>query len=254
MAGATLLTAERAERRQDQVATGRLLVTRQDPSTRLYHCVGFVDGDPEGFTFRYLARVRDVVGFRPLLGFPELSRTYHAKSLFPIFSQRVLRTARPDRAAWLEALDLAQDAPELEILARSGGRRAGDTIELLPVPAVNADGRTSTTFLVHGVRHVHDAAARIDALRPGDRLRLVEDSGNPQDPRALLVSAASPVGYVPGPLLDYVHAVRRAGGEQIVVVRTNPASVGPHLRLLVQLDGRWEEPEAPFTGPAWETA
>jgi hypothetical protein len=55
----------------------------------------------------------------------------------------------------------------MEFLDRSGGRRGGDTIELLAEPTTTVDGTSSCTFLVHGVRYNSEAEATIDSLRQG---------------------------------------------------------------------------------------
>jgi hypothetical protein len=84
----------------------------------------------------------------------------------------------------------------MEVLARSGGRRAGDTIELFAEPTVGPDGRTSCTFLTHGVRHQEGAAELIDGLRTGDDLLLVDQPNNEVNGLAIQVAdgAYRPLG------------------------------------------------------------
>lgn len=161
---------------------------------------------------------------------------------------------RPDRPAYLESLALSADARPFDVLARSGGRRAGDDVELLPVPSVSADQRTCAYFLVHGVRHIDGASDGITKLHPGELVDLLDEPGNLVDPRALIVASGSHrLGYVPAPLLTYVHAVRAAGGSSLTVERASGPEVGSHLRLLVRLSGRYLDDQPPFTGPDWLT-
>jgi hypothetical protein len=220
----------------------RLLVTVRpgegpDQPHRLYRHVGFLTCLHNGYEFRY---VQPADGFRPLLGFGDTTRRYFSSEMFPLFAERIMSARRPDRARYLEALDLSEDSEPWEVLMRSGGRRAGDTIEVVPEPAIGADGETSCTFLVHGVRHCGpEAGDAIATLRQGDLLELRWEPTNPVNERAVLVLSGSgvPVGYVPDPLVDYVHTVMDAGEQRLSVVRANGPDVGSHLRLLAHLEG-----------------
>jgi hypothetical protein len=218
------------------LVTVRLGETAEEPR-RLYRHVGYLTCRPDGYEFRY---VQPSEGVRPLLGFGDLSRTYYSSELFPLFAERIMSARRPDRATYLEALDLSEDSEPWEVLMRSGGRRAGDTIEVLPEPAVLPGGETRCTFLVHGVRHCGpDASDTIRQLRPGHLLKLRWEPENPVNERAVLVLNDSGValGYVPDPLVDYVHTVIDTGEYRLSVVRANGPEVGSHLRLLVRLEG-----------------
>lgn len=234
----------------------RLLITDRG-SDGLYRPVGFLDArnttrGPH-YSFAYLQRALEQSSFRPLLGFSDVTRRYESDGLFPLFAERLMDPRRPDRPVYLAALDLSEDASPLEVLARSGGRRAGDGIELTPVPAVSRDGATTCTFLVHGIRHVPGAAQLIDGLTAGDTLRLRAEVDNPVNPRALLVSegTGAPLGWVPGALVDYVH---RVAVPQLTAVRVNGPEVGTRLRLLVRLTGVTDVGYQPFAGSDWATA
>lgn len=251
MSVATLARREQ----QEPSLTHRLLVTTQRPGSRSWAAVGFLSEGPDGWSFHYLKRALDDPAFTPLFGFDDLDRGYHSRRLFPLFSQRLMSGRRPDRPAYLEALALGPDARQFDVLARSGGRRAGDAVELLPVPGVGPGQCTEAYFLVHGVRHVPGAGDAIASLDEGQRLDLVDEPGNPVDPRALIVASDTgrSLGYVPAPLVPYVHAVREADDSVLTVVRASGPQVGSHLRLLVRLDGHYRRDEAPFSGSAWVT-
>lgn len=219
-------------------ATDELLVTWQDPESRRYHAVGMLLRTQDGqYRFRYLSEASSLPGFRPFLGFSEFGRDYASPHLFPLFAERVLDEARPDRITLYEALALVETAGPMEFLARSGGRRAGDRIQLLPVPQVHA-GQTSCVFLVHGVRYLEAAESAIDQLEPGEPLALEPEPANPIDSDAVLVTrGGTKLGWVPNPLLPYVRAVMSTGDARLHVVRANPRELGHHMRLLVQLEG-----------------
>ena len=218
-----------------------LLVTWQDPDTGRYHAVGLLSRAHDLYRFRYLDAARKLPNFRSFLGFSDMGRDYTSPHLFPIFAERVLDDGRRDRVDLYEALDLVATAGPMEFLARSGGRRAGDRIQLLPTPLV-AEGRTSCVFLVHGVRHVPGAGDAIDRLEPGQELALVPEPDNPIDADALLVTQdGTLLGWVPNPLLGYVQAVLSSGGARLTVVRANPRELGHHMRLLVRIEGSLPE-------------
>lgn len=219
-------------------ASDQLLVTWQDPESRRYHAVGLLSRDAgTGYRFRYLDTAATVPRFLPFLGFSDLQRDYASPHLFPLFAERVLDDARPDRIALYEALDLVSNAGPMEFLARSGGRRAGDRIELLPTPDIDGS-RTSCLFLVHGVRHIEGASTAIGRLRQGQQLALQPEPDNPTDPDAVLVTSdGTRLGWVPNPLLGYVRAVMSTGDARLTVVRANSPEFGHHMRLLVRLEG-----------------
>jgi hypothetical protein len=209
--------------------TDELLVSRQDPETRRYIRVGVLSHVGHIFRFAY-----DDDVLRALPGLP-LGRVHESESLFPIFAERVMDPHRPERAETLEQLGLGADAEPLEVLAVSGGGRTGDTYELTPLPQ---PGPVSLPFLVHGIRHLtSEERAAIDDLKPGDRLELRCESDNEVNERALLVmQSGGRLGYVPDPLLDYVHRIM-ARPFELVVDRVNPPEAGMHMRLLVRLTG-----------------
>lgn len=142
---------------------------------------------------------------------------------------------RPERAETLEHLGLGSEAEPLEVLTVSGGGRTGDTYELTPLPH---PGPVSLPFLVHGIRYLtSEERAAIDDLKPGDHLELRCETDNEVNGRALLVrQSGDRLGYVPDPLLDYVHRIMEHSFE-LVVDRVNPVEAGMHMRLLVRLTG-----------------
>ncbi|MEI4273425.1 HIRAN domain-containing protein [Klenkia sp. LSe6-5] len=238
-----------------ETTSRRLLVTEKD-ADGFYRPVGFlgatVDVTSVEYTFDYLRSAVERAGFRPFLGFVDTGRTYRSEGLFPLFAERIMDPRRPEHPVFLASLDLTDDATPLEVLARSGGQRAGDGIMLLPEPAVDASGRTHCHFLVHGIRYLADAEPLLTRLRVGDRLVLRSEPENNTNPRALVVveSSGQKLGYVPDALLDYAHSVRE---RALTVVRVNGPEVGVRLRLLVRLDGHLYGSEVPFSGPAWQT-
>lgn len=234
----------------------RLLVTMQDPDTRSYRPVGFLDDLADGgFRFAYLRREVERAGFRPLIGLPCVDVSVHSPSLFPIFADRTISARRGDRGTTMAAMGLPPDARPFEVLTRSGGRRVGDLLEVVEVPQLDACGRIRMPFLVHGIRHqppeVHQA---IDRLGAGDLLAPLPEDDNAMDLQAVAVMRQHPhlrLGYAPRPLAPVVRDVMCDVDHRLTVLRRNQRSTGFHLRLLVQLEGRLAT--EPFVGPDWET-
>jgi hypothetical protein len=235
----------------------RLIVTRRDADDGVYRAIGYLDkftggGEPPIYQFTYLARGVTDPAFVPVVGFRDISRIYRSERLFPSFSDRVMSAKRPDRPQYLEALDLDADADAWEILTASGGHREGDPIELISLPRFDRiTGETSSHFLAHGVRHRGpEASDRITTLSAGHRLSFERDPSNPVNPQAIrIVDRGMHLGFVPDPLLDYVHSVMADGSYDLTVVRANPAETHPHLRLLLRLDGHCRY--FAFDSPDW---
>jgi HIRAN domain len=234
--------------------TTKLIVTVRLP-TGEYVPVGVLEVSERGSQFAYFSSAVARPDFQPLLGFADPKRRYQRPYLFPQFAERVISPSRPDRADYLETLNLGSDATPVEILGRSGGHRLNDPIELLPCPHLSEDGRTECLFLVHGVRHVPGASERIERLKRHEQLLLRPEPDNPVDRNAVQVMTrdGEALGWVPRPLLEYAHSLLLDDRISATVERANGAHVSPHLRLLARLRG-WLPPGSlePFTGPGWE--
>lgn len=250
------MTLEAAELREAlDSAPRRLLVTQKEPAQQLYRSIGFLEYDGTQYAFYYLRSAVSAPWFRPLPGLSQVNRKYVSGDLFPLFRERVPSSRRDDFRTIMRLLGLPQDADPFEVLARSGGHRTGDSIELIPVPMVDLDGFVSFTFFSHGVRYTtEEAQNRIANLRTGELLELVPEMTNPVNPQAMLVTERGRLllGYVPNPLVGLVSDIS-SGPHALTVERANGSDVPFHFRLMVRLTGRVDpRRRAPFTGPAWE--
>ena len=213
------------------------LVTRQDRESRSYSRLGVLSEVDDGWTFRYFTEVAQNPAIPRLPGFSDAETVAETSFLFPLFAQRVLSPRRPDRARVLHALGLDESATAFEILARNGGRRQGDTIELIQLPIAQPEGGDMLEFLVHGMRYRSDEEQRaVDALCVGDELMIVPDPGNAVDSEARLVTTRDGVhlGWVPAPLISLLRRTEQVRAE---VAHANRSDTNPHLRLLVRLRG-----------------
>jgi len=165
----------------------------------------------------------------------DTGQPYTSADLFPLFEHRVISPRRADHDEYLAGLALGPEATPFEVLTRSGGRSAVDTLELTPMPE---PGPVDIRFLVHGIRHLRESErARIGILTRGQVLHLRPEPDNVADLRAVLVTDDDHrLGYVPRPLLDYVHPILTRD-HSLTVERVNSAAAGFHMLLLVRLVG-----------------
>ncbi|CCG01054.1 conserved protein of unknown function [Blastococcus saxobsidens DD2] len=264
-------TAPRGAERADGPVVRRLAVTWQHPETRQISPVALLEFDGSRYHFNYIRNAESVDGFRPLLGFPELRRTYESDHLFPLFAQRVMDTRRPDHDRYVQRLGLSADATPWEQMARSGGGREGDVLQLFPEPETLSSGELTCSFLVHGVRHVpsrslilhgvtsdvtrEDLERRLMLLSRGQRLRLISEPQNPVNPSAVITAMEDgfPLGWVPDLFLNDLHAMTSdPESADVVVEHVNGPEAPPHLRLLVRLTAVPRPMYRPFSGDSWE--
>jgi len=237
----------------DTPAGRRLLVAWQHPATRAYALVGVLDlpsPSEDSYVFRYLPDAAAVEGFRPFVEMPDLHCVYRSVELFRLFHNRMTPRERADYPSLAAAVGLDVGADPFEVLVRTGGRRATDTLEVLDMPAVEPQtGTVTTEFLAHGIRHLLYAQSALDRLAPGDLLRVLPDVQNSKDPLSIVLAddQTCNVGWVPrylSPLLHRSAADFGWGEVRVTVAHVGDPAGPPHLRLLCRVTARWD-PEVP---------
>ena len=238
-----------------------LFVSWRDPDIGSIHPVGRLvrrrGADGERYSFAYLKMAEGLVGFEPLPGLADLHSRYDSDRLFPVFANRVMPRSRPDYDLLASRVDLTGEADPFELLARTGGRRATDRIEVFAAPERTVDGESCVLFFARGIRHVNGAADAVASLRPGDELVLADDPENQHNSRAVLlrVSDGQQIGWIPDYLVDHVHDVRDLNGSDpiVIVEHVNDSTVAPHMRLLCRLRAPSPDWYVPFSGPEFQT-
>jgi hypothetical protein len=159
------------------MATKTLFLAWQDSTgTRQWFPVGRLDADVNrsNYRFRYtkgMLRAQAEVGFTPILNFPSLNKDYSASKLFALFRNRVMWPSRPDFPAYLQSLDLSENADPMDMLAVSGGSRITDSYEVFPKLLKNPNGTFACRFFLHGGCHVSlSAQERLNNLNQGEKL------------------------------------------------------------------------------------
>jgi hypothetical protein len=269
MPARNVLAGARAPKGQSAPVVQRLVVAWQHPAERSIAPVGFLTYDGDTYRFTYVRNALTVKDFRPLPGFDDLRRSYHSDRLFPLFAQRAMDARRPDYERYVHNLGLEGDPGPWEQIARSQGRREGDTIQLFPEPVLDGD-EVRCLFLVHGIRHVHKGPKvllgisvevtrnQVDAvlskLRPGDQLSIIPEPENEKNPQAIVVMGEPlvPVGWVPDLLVEDVHRLIRQAHVTVTAEHINGPDAPWHLRLLAQLRATPAQGFRFFTGEHWE--
>lgn len=226
-----------AKRGRSNQFDGRPNRTRRPAGSTRSRPLALPEGDDGEYVFRYRPPLPG--SFRPFPAFPDLSEQYRSRRLFPFFENRIMSPLRPDYEDYLSALGLSRDeATPFEMLARTGGGRATDTVQVVPEPVAEDGGSTEQLFLASGVRYHDTADGLVMRLRPGDELVLRDEPDNEYDDRAILLDAEHnrPVGWIPSYMLDEVHKAQQGGTSvRVFVERANGPDVPSHLRLLCRM-------------------
>ena len=232
-----------------------LFVAWQDPNSRSWYPVARLTYDGGRYAFAYTRGAKDaqaLKSFRPFGRMTDLDTIYVSSKLFPLFANRVLNESRPEYPDYLRWLGLPlEKSNELEVLARSGGLRATDTLEVFPCPEPTHDRQYVVYFFSRGIRHlVPENQTRIADLKVGDRLYLMKDVQNDYDPTAIMLRSGDPVanvGYCPQyfsqeftRLLD----VLGCANLKATVERVNP-DAPTQFRLLCKLSAPWPKNFSP---------
>ncbi|WP_066598520.1 HIRAN domain-containing protein [Cryobacterium arcticum] len=249
----------------------RLVVLWQDPDSREIEPIGILALESAVYSFVYLERVSDIASFQPLFGFPDIRRRYTSANLFSLFAQRALDPQRADFSRHVEQLGLPADTTPWEQIARSGGRREGDTLQFFPMPV--RDGEViSCSFLVNGIRHLWAKAVTADGmefhltqseveaalgrLQPGDPLSLLPEPTNTYHSSASLVvdGSTTPLGYLPHVLCEDIALLGDDAVVAVEVERVNGPDAPWHIRLMARLTINADSDFSFFSGPSWRTA
>ena len=141
-------------------------------------------------------------------------------------------------------------------MARTGGIRATDTLELIPCPEQTASNQYEVFFFCRGIRYLPaESQARSSILEKGEKLYLMKDIQNDSDALALALRTGDPmsiVGYAPRYYsTEFSHLIDLIGGEAIkVTVEKINTDAPTQYRVLCNLTAPWPENFQPCqTGP-----
>ena len=218
-------------------------VSWKEPGSHAWYVVCRLTEKQDGYEFAYTKGAIKAKNFVPFPGFDDLYRKYFSTTLFPLFSNRLIRDTRPEYRAFIEWLELPKEASSpVDILSRSGGRRATDSLQIFKRLLPEEDGKLTAYFFAHGLSHLTDKAdERVSKLFQGEKLEIVHEKDNPKDPYAALVTATNPkqrVGYLPRYMSRELLLLQEKSPESFTVqVQAIRPDIPYHYRLLCKIQG-----------------
>jgi len=218
-------------------------VAWQAPDTRDWHVVGSLQERNSGYVFNYTKGALSSSKFTKFSGMNDVSETYVSEDLFPLFKNRLLSPKRPEYPRFISWLGLETEDPKpIEILARTGGLRSTDNLQIFKKIELNDDGSFEHFFFLHGLSYLDESAnRRVSKLNPGEDLKLCLDLQNAYDPEAVVVRADKPaeiVGYCPRYFAEVIKNMLINDPHSISLVVEKMSNDAPHnYRLLCKLSG-----------------
>jgi hypothetical protein len=240
-----------------------LFVVWNELPSHAWFPIGRLTGDGNGYQFAYTAgaiAARRQCGFQALRSFPDWDKVYSSPELFSVFSNRLLRPSRPDYPDFLRWLNLPQSENDpLILLARSGGQRVTDWLEVFSPPEVDEDGLYHFHFFARELQFLPpEALNRINRLQAGDLLRAVEIEGFENGCMGRILSLSTVdgcrVGNCPKYLLDsdFLRLCQEPERVQITIDRVNLPPAPQAFRLLCHLAVRGGGGFQPFSSSLYQ--
>ncbi len=223
-----------------------LFIAWQDSKTRTWAPVGRLTRESGVYRFVYTRGAEKVPNFRPFGRMRDLHKVYQSRELFPIFANRILAKSRPEYQDYLNWLGLSEAQYDaLEELARTGGLRATDSLEIFPCPEPTANKNYEVYFFCRGLRHQHkENQERARTLKKGEPLFLMQDLQNQYDDMALLMRTGDPitlVGYTPRYYsAEFTQLIKSNDPDKVKVIVEQVNTDAPEqYRILCRLTSPW---------------
>lgn len=233
-----------------------LVLTWKNPESHEWIPVGRLAFCTDKYVFKYTygAKKAEEEGyFVPFGKMTDLNKLYESTEIFPIFKNRLLQKSRPEYADYLDWLNLTQENySPIDELARSGGIRVTDNLQLFPIPKED-NGRYEVTFFSHGIRYLPPTyIERIGHLNQGNKLFLMKDVQNNFDVFALVLRTGDPpeiVGYVPRFFArDFNILIDKNGPKKVSTIVEKVNLNAPHqFKLMCRLTSDWPIDFEPFS-------
>ncbi|BAY81045.1 hypothetical protein NIES267_05100 [Calothrix parasitica NIES-267] len=238
-----------------------LFLAWQDSNTRKWFPIGRLTYNGEDYQFSYVKGAIEAqaeCSFNGLYSFPDFNKVYSSKIIFPLFFNRIMRRSRPDYKNYIERLNIDENEDEpINILARSGGRKATDTLEMFPCPILGENGLYEIKFFARGLRYLPSSSIeRILKFEVDESLYLSHELQNYFDSKALILCTKDRhiVGYCPRYLNnDFFELIQENPiGIKVKVERVNLAPTPLQQRLLCNLTAEWKSGFSPFSGDEYQ--
>lgn len=214
----------------------------QSPDTRDWHVVGALTQISNGYEFHYTKGALSAKKFVPFSGMENINKSYVSEELFPLFYNRLLSNRRPEYPKFIQWLGLSEDqATPMNILARSGGLRGTDQLQMFRKIEVGGAGSYEHFFFAHGLSHLTKSAQkRVDTLKEGERLLLCFDCQNSHDENAVIIRTDDPaeiIGYCPRYLAKDISTLLNISESLTVSVEKIAKDAPSNYRLMCKVSG-----------------
>lgn len=196
--------------------------------------------------------------FHELASFPSLEKVYVSEELFPVFSNRLLPRSRPEYKNYLKWMSIAQgeDNPML-LLARSGGKRVTDNLQVFSSPQSDENGNYFVHFFAEGMDSLSESSLKsIESLSLGEKL-LVNEIQNSGDKKVALLKGNETkepeiVGYLPNFLIENLAEIIKDSSLCISVQGINLSPAPLQFRLLCRMTFTQHTNFHPFTNEIYQ--
>lgn len=236
-----------------------LFLAWQDPENKKVFPIGRLTSLDKCYQFNYTKGAliaKKESHFHELASFPSLEKVYTSQELFPLFSNRLLPRSRPEYKDFIKWMSIAQgeDNP-MALLARSGGKRMTDSLEVFSYPEVDEKGNYYIYFFAQGMNSLpKDSVKRVEELFVGEQLLLVNDVQSFEDKKIVLLKTtgcsarkSQEIGYLPGLLTENLTEILNQDNLQITVERINLSPAPIQFRLLCKMTFTQQTNFHPFT-------
>lgn len=239
-----------------------LFLAWQDPKKKKLFPIGRLISLDKYYQFNYtkgalIAKKESY--FHELASFPSLEKVYISEELFPVFSNRLLPRSRPEYKNYLKWMSIVQgeDNPML-LLARSGGKRVTDNLQVFSSPQLDENGNYFVHFFAEGMEGLSkDSLKSIESLSIGEKL-LVSEIQNSGDRKVALVKCSNEIketqilGYLPGFLLENLAGVLGERSMHVSVEGINLPPAPLQFRLLCRMTFAQQANYHPFTSEIYQ--
>jgi hypothetical protein len=228
--------------------TNAVYIAWQAPDTHEWHVVGSLQERNAGYVFNYTKGVLASAMFTRFSGMNDIYETYVSEELFPLFKNRLLSSRRPEYPRFIKWLGLDEkNAQPIEILARSGGKRSTDQLQMFKKIEADDSGYFEHYFFAHGLGHMSESVqARIVELQKGDELLMSLDVQNRFDKHAVIIRVDCPaeiLGFCPRYFSSDIKRLLLDESSGIKLTVEKISDDAPYnYRLLCKLTGRIKLP------------
>ncbi|MFY9225274.1 MAG: DNA-binding protein [Blastocatellia bacterium] len=238
-----------------------LFLAWQDPKKKKLFPIGRLISWDKYYQFNYTKGAliaKKESHFHELASFPSLEKVYVSEELFPVFSNRVLPRSRPEYKDYLKWMSVAQgqDDPML-LLARSGGKRVTDNLQVFSSPQLDQNGNYFIHFFAEDMDSLSkDSLKSIESLNVGETLLVneVQSSGNK---KVVLVKGNEMkepeiLGYLPSFLMENWVEIIKDGDWYVSVQGINLPPAPLQFRLLCRMTFAQHINFQPFTNEIYQ--